>query len=118
MTLLVNYGSSGPAELFVAALSDRERAKAVGQRTAGRVSLQKLVRLPDGTGLWLSYARYLTASEEPIHLYGIQPSIPVPIEAPELGEPLSVDDPVLDRAIEEIEVDTTVRVISLASHHA
>ena len=118
MTLLINYGSSGPAELFVAALSDRELAKAVGQRTAGRVGLQKLVRLPDGTGLWLSYARYLTASEEPIHLYGIQPSIPVPIEAPELGEPLSADDPILDRAVEEMEVDATVRVTSLAARHA
>ena len=118
ITLLVNYGSSGPAELFVAALSDRERAKAIGQRTAGRVGLQKLVRLPDGTGLWLSYARYLTASEEPIHLYGIQPSIPVPIEAPELGEPLSTDDPILDRAVEEMEADATVRVAALAAHHA
>ena len=118
MTLLINYGSSGPAELFVAALSDRELAKAVGQRTAGRVGLQKLVRLPDGTGLWLSYARYLTASEEPIHLYGIQPSIPVPIEAPELGEPLSADDPILDRAVEEMEVDATVRVETLAAYHA
>ena len=118
MTLLVNYGSSGPAELFVAALSDRERAKTIGQRTAGRVGLQKLVRLPDGTGLWLSYARYLTASEEPIHLYGIQPNIPVPVEAPELGEPLSADDPILDRAVEEMEVDVTVRVETLAAHHA
>ena len=118
MTLLVNYGSSGPAELFIAALSDRERAKAIGQRTAGRVGLQKLVRLPDGTGLWLSYARYLTASEEPIHLYGIQPNIPVPSEAPELGEPLSADDPILDRAVEEMEVDATVRVTSLAARHA
>ena len=118
MTLLINYGSSGPAELFVAALSDRELAKAVGQRTAGRVGLQKLVRLPDGTGLWLSYARYLTASEEPIHLHGIQPSIPVPIEAPELGEPLSADDPILDRAVEEMEVDATVRVETLAAYHA
>ncbi|MFL2434640.1 MAG: S41 family peptidase [Vicinamibacterales bacterium] len=116
MTLLVNYGSSGPAELFVAALSDRERAKTIGQRTAGRVGLQKLVRLPDGTGLWLSYARYLTASEEPIHLYGIQPNIPVPVEAPELGEPLSADDPILDRAVEEMEVDVTVRVETLAAH--
>ena len=118
ITLLVNYGSSGPAELFVAALSDRERAKAIGQRTAGRVGLQKLVRLPDGTGLWLSYARYLTASEEPIHLDGIQPSIPVPIEAPELGEPLSTDDPILDRAVEEMEADATVRGAALAAHHA
>ena len=108
VALLVNYGSSGPAELFVAALSDRERAKTIGQRTAGRVGLQKLIRLPDGTGLWLSYARYLTASEEPIHLYGIQPNIPVSVETPELGEPIPTDDPVLERAVEEMQVQATV----------
>ena len=118
VALLVNYGSSGPAELFVAALADRERATAIGQRTSGRVGLQKLVRLPDGTGLWLSYARYLTASEEPIHLYGIQPTIPVPLDAPELGEPIPADDPVLDRAIEEMQVEATVQVTPLTVNQA
>ena len=118
VVLLVNYGSSGPAELFVAALSDRERAKTIGQRTAGRVGLQKLIRLPDGTGLWLSYARYLTASEEPIHLYGIQPNIPVSVETPELGEPIPTDDPVLERAVEEMQVQATVRVTQLAVNYA
>jgi len=118
VALLVNYGSSGPAELFVAALSDRERAKTIGQRTAGRVGLQKLIPLPDGTGLWLSYARYLTASEEPIHLYGIQPNIPVPVETPELGEPIPTDDPVLERAVEEMQVQATVRVTQLAVNYA
>ena len=118
VVLLVNYGSSGPAELFVAALSDRERAKTIGQRTAGRVGLQKLIRLPDGTGLWLSYARYLTASEEPIHLYGIQPNVPVSVETPELGEPIPTDDPVLERAVEEMQVQATVRVTQLAVNYA
>ena len=114
----MNYGSSGPAELFVAALSDRERAKTIGQRTAGRVGLQKLIRLPDGTGLWLSYARYMTASEEPIHLYGIQPNVPVSVETPELGEPIPTDDPVLERAVEEMQVQATVRVTQLAVNYA
>ena len=35
-TVLVNFGSSGPAELFAAALSERDRATTIGQRTAGR----------------------------------------------------------------------------------
>lgn len=101
-TILINFGSSGPAELFAAALVDRERATAVGQRTAGRVGLQRLIRLPDGTGLWLSWARYLTAGGEPIHPYGIEPEVPVDMTLPELGEPLPEEDPILDRAIESI----------------
>ena len=36
LTLLTNFGSSGPAEVFVAALVDNDRATTVGQRTAGR----------------------------------------------------------------------------------
>ena len=35
-TLLLNFGSSGPAEVFAAALVEHERAVTVGQRTAGR----------------------------------------------------------------------------------
>ena len=105
-TILINFGVSGPAELFAAALVDRERATAVGQRTAGRVGLQRLIRLPDGTGLWLSWARYLTAGGESIHPYGIEPEVPVDMTLPELGEPLPEEDPILDRAIESIASET------------
>lgn len=101
-TLLINFGSSGPAELFAAALVERDRATPVGQRTAGRVGLQRLIRLPDGTGLWLSWARYLTAGGESIHPYGIEPQVAVEVTLPELGEPLPEEDPILDRAIETI----------------
>ena len=101
-TLLIDFGSSGPAEVFAAALVERERAATIGQRTSGRTGLQRLVQLPDGAGLWLSWARYLTAAGESIHPFGIQPGIAVAITLPELGEPLPEDDVVLERALEEI----------------
>ena len=103
ITLLINFGSSGPAEVFVSALVERERATTIGQRTAGRTSLQRLVPLPDGAGLWLSWARYLTAAGESIHRFGIAPGIGVAVQLPELGEPLPEEDVVLERAIDEIE---------------
>ena len=102
VTLLTNYGTSGPAELFAAALLDRDRAMSVGQQTSGRTSLQRLVRLPDGSGLWMSWARYLSPSREAIYPFGLQPDVPVEVILPELGEPLPDEDPVLDRAIDEI----------------
>ena len=102
VTLLTNYGTSGPAELFAAALLDADRATSVGQQTSGRTSLQRLVRLPDGSGLWMSWARYMTASGEEIHPFGLAPDVPVEVELPELGEPLPDEDPVLDRAVTEI----------------
>ncbi len=103
VTLLTNFGSSGPAEIFVAALVENERATTVGQRTAGRTGLQRLVPLPDGSGLWLSWARYLTGSGESIHPFGIQPETRVAVQLPELGEPLPEEDVILERAIEEIQ---------------
>jgi len=101
-TLLTNFGSSGPAEVFVAALVEHDRATTIGQRTAGRTGLQRLVPLSNGSGLWLSWARYLTGSGEPIHASGIEPEVGVAVQLPELGEPLPEEDEILERAIEEI----------------
>ncbi len=56
--LLVTAGTSGPAEVFAAALRDNKRAELVGEHTLGRAALQKLVKLPEGRGLWLTYAQY------------------------------------------------------------
>jgi carboxyl-terminal processing protease len=56
--LLVTTGTSGAAELFAAALRDNGRADLVGERTLGRAGMQRLVKLPEGRGLWLTYAQY------------------------------------------------------------
>ena len=55
VTLLVTTGTSGAAELFASALDGNKRAELIGERTLGRAGIQKLVRLPDGRGLWLTY---------------------------------------------------------------
>ena len=56
--ILITSGTSGAAELFAAALSGNKRAELVGEHTIGRAAVQKLVKLPEGRGLWLTYARY------------------------------------------------------------
>lgn len=99
ITLLTDYGTAHAAELFVAALHGTGRADTVGQRTSGRVSLQKIVRLPDGTGIWLSWARYQLASGDPIHRLGVTPTVAVDVPRVELGEPLPTDDPILERGL-------------------
>ena len=99
LVLLANFGTSDAAEVFAAALVGAGRAETVGQRTSGRASLQKLVRLPDGTGLWMSYARYLKASGDPIHRYGVEPTVAVDVPTVELGEPLPPGDPIFDEAL-------------------
>ena len=100
VTLLVTTGTSGAAELFAAALSGNKRAEMIGERTLGRAGLQKLVKLPDGRGLWLTYARYVTPGGELIQGRGLTPDVPVDEPDVEFGEPKPAKDAILDAAIE------------------
>ena len=102
VVILTNPGTAGAAELFAAALTDTGRAETVGRRTAGRAAEQTLVLLPDGGGLLLSSTRYLTASGEPIHRAGVEPTVVVQEPVVELGQPAADADPVLDRALEHL----------------
>jgi carboxyl-terminal processing protease len=104
--LLVNGGTSGAAELFAAALAGNKRAELVGERTHGRAGLQKLVPLPEGHGLWLTHATYLTPGGEVIHEKGLTPTIAV--EEPDVEFGVAPDpargDPILDKALEKLGV--------------
>lgn len=103
VTLLVDGGTSGPAELFAAALAGNDRASLVGERTSGRAAMQELVKLPDGSGLWLTTSRYLTPEEEVIHGKGLTPDTVVEAPEVEFGAAPPSRDPVLDKAIEQAE---------------
>ena len=59
----------------------------IGERTLGRAGIQKLVKLPDGRGLWLTYARYLTPKGKPIQGKGLEPDVAVDEPDVEFGAP-------------------------------
>jgi carboxyl-terminal processing protease len=99
-TLLVDTGTSGAAELFASALSGNNRADLVGEHTIGRAALQKLVRLPDGSGLWLTTTRYLMPGGTPLHGKGLEPSVAVNDPDVEFGQPAPTTDPILEKALE------------------
>ena len=98
--LLVSNGTSGPAEIFAAALVGNKRAELIGERTLGRAGIQKLVKLPENRGLWLTYARYLTPAGEPIQGHGLEPAVAVEEPEVEFGAPPPTSDPILDAAVE------------------
>ena len=102
VTLLVTTGTSGAAELFAAALSGNKRADLIGERTLGRAGLQKLVRLPDGRGLWLTYARYVTPGGDLIQGHGLTPDLAVDEPDVDFGEAKPAKDAILDAAIKKI----------------
>jgi carboxyl-terminal processing protease len=74
----------------------------VGERTLGRAAIQKLVKLPDGRGLWLTYARYVTPGGELIQGRGLTPDAAVDEPDVDFGEPKPATDGVLDAAIARI----------------
>jgi carboxyl-terminal processing protease len=102
VTVLVDTGTAGAAEVFAGALSGRGRATLVGEHTAGRAALQELVKLPDGSGLWLSTSRFLTPKDAVIHEKGLVPDVAVDVPDVEFGSPAPTADPILEKALEPI----------------
>jgi carboxyl-terminal processing protease len=98
--VLVNDGTAGAAELFAAALSGNQRAQLVGERTVGRAAMQKLVRLPDGSGMLISNAWYLTPAGAPINEKGLTPAVAVEAPEVEFGAPAPTTDPILQKGLE------------------
>jgi len=102
VTLLVTTGTSGAAELFASALVGNKRAEMIGERTLGRAGIQKLVKLPDGRGLWLTHARYVTPGGDLIQGRGLTPDLAVDEPDVDFGEPRPAKDAILEAALERI----------------
>jgi carboxyl-terminal processing protease len=97
--VLISAGSSGAAEVFAAALDGHKRGDLIGEHTIGRAAEQKLVKLPENRGLWLTYVRYYTPGGELIHGTGLEPDVPVAEPDIEFGAALPESDPMLEAAI-------------------
>lgn len=100
VVILTDRGTSGAAELFASALHGNTRATLVGERTLGRAARQKLVKLPDGSGLLLTNLFYLAPGGGAIHEKGLTPDVAVDSPDVEFGQAAAEKDPVLEKAIE------------------
>lgn len=77
LVVLVNHGTSGPAELVAAAILDHKRGDLVGDRTFGEGAVQKTIELPDGAALILSVAKYASPSGKKIQDQAVTPNVVV-----------------------------------------
>ena len=100
LVLLINQGTAGPGETFAAALDANDRAELVGERTQGRAGRQRLVKLPDGSGLLLTTQRYLTAKNVDIHEKGLAPDVDVDEPDVDFGTEPPAGDRILDRGLQ------------------
>jgi carboxyl-terminal processing protease len=100
--VLVSAGTAGAAESFASALAGNNRADLIGEHTMGRAAVQRLIKLPDGSGLWLSSTRYLMPDGTPLHEKGLEPKVPVDEPSVDFGQAPPATDPVLEKAIEQV----------------
>lgn len=84
ITVLVDGGTAGSAEVLAAALRDVSAARILGTSTFGDGTYQELVRLENGSGFTLTRARTLTGKGVEFEGKGIQPDEAIegdPLEA-------------------------------------
>lgn len=77
VVVLVNGASASASEILSGALKDYKKATLVGRKTFGKGLVQKVVPLPNQTGLNVTIARYLTPNGNDINKLGIKPDIEI-----------------------------------------
>lgn len=75
--VLVDGASASASEILSGALKDYKKAKLLGSQTYGKGMVQKIIPLPNETGLNLTVAKYLTPNGTDINKKGISPDIEV-----------------------------------------
>jgi carboxyl-terminal processing protease len=83
-------------------LTGNKRASLVGERSLGRAGRQKVVKLPDGSGLMLTYLLYLGPGGASLHERGVTPDVAVDVPPMDFGVEATPGDPVLDKALETL----------------
>ncbi len=80
LAVLLDRHSASAAEVFAAALQHHRRAVVVGERSAGKTSVQQLFLLPSGDAMLLTVAR-LRRPDQSEPAGGIEPDIPAARQA-------------------------------------
>ena len=75
MVVLVDNTSASGSEVLAGALQDYDRAIIAGNTTYGKGSVNELLKLDDGSGLYITVARWLTPNGRLIEGQGIEPDI-------------------------------------------
>jgi carboxyl-terminal processing protease len=98
VVVLVDGGTASASEIVTGALKDRDRATIIGTKTFGKGTVQQWTQLEDDSGGFrLTIAKWLTPDKTWINGVGIEPDIVVDTPPAKPG-----DDPVLDRALQEL----------------
>lgn len=105
VTVLINPGTAGAAEIVAAAVADNRRGEVIGQRSFGAGTVQKTIVLDDGSALILVVAKYYGPSGKAFLDHGVTPSVEVAPQDEEPPAPRALalpppGDPVVGKALE------------------
>lgn len=99
LAVLVDMHSASGAEVLAGALQDRGRAQLIGLPTFGKGSVTRLNPLSDGSGLYVTFARWFTPDGDVIEGFGIEPDILVSFTEADLAAQKDVQ---LEAAVEHL----------------
>jgi len=110
LTVLINPGTAGAAEIVAAAVQENDRGELVGQRSYGVGSVMKVIPLEDGSALILAVAKYYTPSGKAIPEHAVEPTVTVEQPAEQVLAPLpnalpAPGDAVVNKALEVLRGD-------------
>jgi carboxyl-terminal processing protease len=95
--ILINEGSASGSEIVAGAFQDLKIADVVGKKSFGKGSVQALKKLPEGSSVKITVAKWLTPKGRSISEEGIEPDYEVEYTREDAEAEL---DPQLDKAIE------------------
>ena len=73
IVILTNENTASSSEILAGSLKDHKKATIVGEKTYGKGVIQRLLTLPDGSGLKITSEKYLTPNRTEINKVGIEP---------------------------------------------
>ncbi len=97
VVVLVNQGSASASEILAAVLRYYREATLVGRETFGKGVIQDARDLPDGSGVHITVAEWLTPGGENIEGQGLDVDVKIEIDEEDVEEGR---DPQLDKALE------------------
>ncbi len=101
IVIITDNGTGYASEMFTAMVKDSAGAKTVGTATMGKGTLQKLFRLPDGSGVVLTIAQLSPTLTSNYNGVGITPDYEKTLDASQNMHSLNIsNDPQIQRAFE------------------
>lgn len=97
LVILIDAGSASASEIMAGALKERANAQLVGTKSFGKGTVQEPIDYPNGAGLNLTIAKWLTPEGFWVHDVGIEPDHLVELTDEQIA---NEDDQQLEKALD------------------